>query len=56
MTVNRNRVVYVTEPERHTLTKAYWLTGVGGGILLIYVVARANLPEIFRSSSNDRNA
>ena len=55
MTVNYNRIVYVTEPERHTLTTAYWLTGTGFGVIFLYAIARQNLPEFFHPSSNDRN-
>jgi 4-amino-4-deoxy-L-arabinose transferase-like glycosyltransferase len=45
MRVSYNRIVYVTELERHTLTKAYWLTGTGFGIIFLYAIARKNLPE-----------
>lgn len=55
MTVNYNRIVYVTEPEQHTLIKAYWLTGTGFGIIFLYAIARQNLSEFFHPSSNGRN-
>ena len=45
MTVNFNRLVYVTAAEHAKLITAYIATGIGFGVVAICAIVRANKPS-----------
>ena len=56
MTVNYNRIVFVTESEQRILTRAYWFTRTGFAIVAFYALIREIRPRFFAFPPNDRDA